>query len=45
MYEIDLISEEIKAAYEEFRKYVADHSDGMKMSDSYKAQVKASMES
>ncbi len=32
---------ESKATYEEIKRYVADHNDGMKVSNLYIAQVKA----
>ena len=41
MDELDLTSAESKATYEEIRKYVAQHYDGMKVSNLYLAQVKA----
>lgn len=41
MDELDLTSAESKATYEEIKKYVAEHYDGMKVSDLYIAQVKA----
>ena len=41
MDELDLTSAESKATYEEIRKYVAQHYDGMKVSNLYIAQVKA----
>ncbi len=41
MDELDLTSAESKATYEEIRKYVAEHYDGMKVSNLYIAQVKA----
>ena len=39
--ELDLTSAESKATYEEIKKYVAEHYDGMKVSNLYIAQVKA----
>lgn len=41
MDEMDLTAAESKATYEEIKKYVAEHYDGMKVSDLYIAQVKA----
>ena len=42
MDELDLTSaEESKATYEEIKAYVAEHNDGMKVSNLYIAQVKA----
>ena len=41
MDELDLTSAESKAAYEEIKAYVAEHNDGMKVSNLYIAQVKA----
>ena len=41
MDELDLTSAESKATYEEIKKYVAEHYDGMKVSNLYIAQVKA----
>ena len=41
MDELDITSAESKATYEEIRKYVAQHYDGMKVSNLYIAQVKA----
>ena len=41
MDELDLIAAESKATYEEIRSYVAEHYDGMKVSNLYIAQVKA----
>ena len=41
MNEMDLTSAESKATYEEIKKYVAVHNDGMKVSNLYIAQVKA----
>lgn len=41
MDEMDLTSAESKATYEEIKKYVAEHNDGMKVSNLYIAQVKA----
>lgn len=40
MDEMDLTSAESKATYEEIKKYVAEHNDGMKVSNLYIAQVK-----
>ena len=40
MDEMDLTVAESKAAYEEIKKYVAEHNDGMKVSNLYIAQVK-----
>lgn len=40
MDEMDLTSAESKATYEEIKKYVAEHNDGMKVSSLYIAQVK-----
>ena len=40
MDELDLTAAESKATYEEIRKYVAEHYDGMKVSNLYIAQVK-----
>ena len=40
MDEMDLTSEESKATYEEIKKYVAEHNDGMKVSSLNIAQVK-----
>ena len=40
MDELDLTSAESKATYEEIRKYVAEHNDGMKVSGLNIAQVK-----
>lgn len=39
--ELDLTSAKSKATYEEIKKYVAEHYDGMKVSNLYIAQVKA----
>ena len=39
--ELDLTAAESKATYEEIKKYVAEHNDGMKVSNLYIAQVKA----
>ena len=39
--ELDLTSAESKATYEEIKAYVAEHNDGMKVSNLYIAQVKA----
>ena len=41
MDELDLTSAESKATYEEIKAYVAEHNDGMKVSNLYIAQVKA----
>lgn len=41
MDEMDITSAESKATYEEIKKYVADHNDGMKVSSLNIAQVKA----
>ena len=38
--EMDLTSAESKATYEEIKKYVAEHNDGMKVSSLNIAQVK-----
>ncbi len=40
MDELDLTSVESKAAYEEIKAYVAEHNDGMKVSNLYIAQIK-----
>ena len=40
MDEMDLTSAESKSTYEEIKKYVAEHNDGMKVSNLYIAQVK-----
>ncbi len=40
MDEMDITSAESKATYEEIKKYVAEHNDGMKVSNLYIAQVK-----
>ena len=40
MDEMDLTSAESKATYEKIKKYVAEHNDGMKVSNLYIAQVK-----
>ena len=40
MDELDITSAESKATYEEIKKYVAEHNDGMKVSSLYIAQVK-----
>lgn len=37
--ELDATSAETKATYEEIKKYVAEHNDGMKVSNLYIAQV------
>ena len=39
--ELDLTAAESKATYEEIKSYVAEHYDGMKVSNLYIAQVKA----
>ena len=39
MDELDLTSAESKATYEEIKAYVAEHNDGMKVSNLYIAQV------
>ena len=41
MDELDLTSAESKATYEEIKAYVAEHNDGMKVSNLYIAQIKA----
>lgn len=41
MDEMDMTATESKATYEEIKKYVAEHYDGMKVSNLYIAQVKA----
>lgn len=41
MDELDVTSAESKATYEEIKAYVAEHNDGMKVSNLYIAQVKA----
>lgn len=41
MDEMDSTSAESKATYEEIKKYVAEHYDGMKISNLYIAQIKA----
>ena len=41
MDEMDITSAESKATYEEIQKYVAEHNDGVKVSNLYIAQVKA----
>jgi len=41
MDQMDLTSAESKATYEEIKKYVAKHNDGMKVSSLNIAQVKA----
>ena len=38
---MDITSAESKATYEEIKKYVAEHNEGMKVSNLYIAQVKA----
>ena len=40
MDEMDLTAAESKATYEEIKKYVAEHNDGMKVSNLYISQVK-----
>lgn len=40
MDEMDLTAAESKATYEEIKKYVAEHNDGMKVSNLYIARVK-----
>lgn len=40
MDEMDLTAAESKATYEEIKKYVAKHNDGMKVSNLYIAQIK-----
>ena len=40
MDEMDLTAAESKATYEEIKKYVSEHNDGMKVSNLYIAQVK-----
>ena len=37
---MDITSAESKATYEEIKKYVAEHNDGMKVSNLYIAQIK-----
>jgi 23S rRNA (uracil1939-C5)-methyltransferase len=39
MDELDLTSAESKATYEKIKKYVAEHYDGMKVSNLYIAQI------
>ena len=39
MDELDLTASESKATYEEIKKYVAEHYDGMKVTNLYIAQV------
>ena len=41
MDELDITAAESKATYEEIKAYVAEHNDGMKVSNLYIAQVKA----
>ena len=41
MDELDITSAESKPTYEEIKKYVAEHYDGMKISNLYIAQIKA----
>ena len=38
--ELDVTSAESKATYKEIKKYVAEHNEGMKVSNLYIAQVK-----
>ena len=40
--EMDLTGAESKATYEEIKKYVAEHNDGMKVTNLYIAQVRRS---
>ena len=40
MDEMDLTAAESKATYEEIKKYVSEHNDGMKVSNLYIAQIK-----
>ena len=40
MDEMDLTAAESKATYEEIKQYVAEHNDGMKVSNLYIAQIK-----
>ena len=40
MDELDITSAESKATYEEIKKYVAEHYDGMKVSNLYIVQIK-----
>ena len=40
MDEMDITSAESKATYEEIKKYVSEHNDGMKVTNLYIAQVK-----
>ena len=40
MDELDVTSAESKATYEEIKSYVAEHYDGMKVSNLYIAQIK-----
>lgn len=44
MDEMDLTAAESQAIYEEIKKYVAEHNDGMKVSNLYIAQVKKKCE-
>ena len=44
MDELDITSAESKATYEEIKSYVAEHNDGMKVSNLYIAQVKRKCE-
>ena len=37
---MDITSAETKATYDEIKKYVAEHNDGMKVSNLYISQVK-----
>ena len=38
--DVDITSAETKATYDEIKKYVAEHNDGMKVSNLYIAQIK-----
>ncbi len=38
--DVDITSAETKATYDEIKKYVAKHNDGMKVSNLYIAQIK-----
>ena len=38
--DVDITSAETKATYDEIKKYVAEHNDGMKVSNLYISQVK-----
>ena len=40
MDEMDLTAAESRATYEEIKKYVVEHNDGMKVSNLYIAQIK-----